>query len=152
MTEHGYTGPPTMTQLQAQLKEIRTILQDVLNALPKQDEGEGAPTAAELKRRLLEHVKKGLTGPLGVEAAIQAVQDPESIEKALETLDHLPHRTRRGFGDEQPLSNTAGAKTFEQAMGQFPRRHLGRPTEEEAKAEADLAERLRKLYKKRVLK
>ncbi len=152
MTEHGYTGPATMAQLEAQLKELRTMLQDVLNALPKQDEDEGTPKTAELKRRLLEQIKNSMTGPQSVEAAIQAVQDPESIGKALETLDSLPHRTRQVIGDEEFLSKGTAGEDFERAMGRVPRRRLGRPTEAEAKAEAELAERLQRIYRKRVLK
>ncbi len=60
-------------------------------------------------------------------------------------------RAMKSLLDKKGSAAVAG-EVFEQAMGRIPRRHLGRPTEEEAKAEADLAERLRQLYKKRVLK
>ncbi len=124
MTEHGYTGPATMAQLQAQLKELRTLLEDVLNALPKPAE----ESMAKLKVRLMEQIKNSLTGPRSIEAAYRAAADPGGIEGL-------------------------GAKTFEAAMETLPHRpRPGRPTAQEAKAEAELAAQLQKMYRKRRLK
>ena len=126
--------PPTMEQVQAQLVNLQTMFVELVGLLMR---------AAE---------KEGDTSMLGVLQEIQRV-----LGRFEEPPGGAPDPTGSAIFERAMASlserKEMATDVFEEAVRQIPVRHRpGRPTEQEAKAEAELAERLRKLYRKRRLK
>ncbi len=131
MVQRKAALPATQEELQGQLTALQDAFGELVGLLMRVSEDD--PSTLHVLGEIQRLLGKFEQPPGGAPAE-------EVFQRAMKSLL------------DQKGSAAVAGEVFEQAMGRLPRRHLGRPTEEEAKAEADLAERLRKLYKKRVLK
>ncbi len=125
--------PATQEQLQGQLTNLQDAFSELISHLLRAAEQEGDAAMIQIFRETQQLLGRFETPPGGPPA------------------DEVFQRAMKSLLDKKGSAAVAG-EVFEAAMGQIPRRHPGRPTEAEAKAEGELAERLRKLYQKRQLK
>ncbi len=131
MVQRKAALPATQEQLQGQLTALQEAFGELVALLMRvsEDDPSTLHVLQEIERLLGKFVEPPGTAP----------------------ADEVFQRAMKSLLDKKGSAAVAG-EAFEAAMGRLPRRHFGRPTEEESAEEAALAERLRQLYRKKVLK
>ncbi len=122
--------PPSMEEVQRQLVNLQSMVVELVALLTRAAEQDGDTSMLGVLREIQRVLGKFEEPPGGAPA-------DEVFQRAMASLSE---------------KKATATDMFEAAMGQIPVRHLGRPTEKESAEEADLAERLRQLYRKKVLK
>ncbi len=128
MVQRKAALPATQEELQAQLVNLQDAFRELVSLLKRVSEDD--PSTLHVLQEIERVLGKFETPPGGAPA------------------DEVFQRAMKSLLDKKGSATVAG-EVFEAAMGQIPRRRPGRPTDQEAKAEAELAARLQKLYRRK---